>query len=77
MPARQALPLFLMPLANLRVFGSQNITVLNAEERFLEHLERLHQDFPKLRVVLEHVTSAAAVEKVRAFLSGVQDKSCG
>lgn len=42
----------------------QNICVLNAEEHFLKHLETLHKDFPRLRIVLEHVTTAAAVSKV-------------
>ncbi len=39
--------------------------VLNAEQRFLPELERLHNAFPALRIVFEHVTSAAAVAKVR------------
>ncbi|KAF2221738.1 hypothetical protein BDZ85DRAFT_264318 [Elsinoe ampelina] len=45
-----------------------NITVLNAEESFLPTLKDLHRRFPKLRIILEHCTSAAAVEAV---------KSCG
>ncbi|KAK2070163.1 hypothetical protein P8C59_004682 [Phyllachora maydis] len=36
------------------------------EEAFLPTLQRLHQRFPKLRIVLEHCTTAAAVEAVRA-----------
>lgn len=43
----------------------QNISVLNAEHSFLPHLLSLHQRFPKLRIVLEHATSAAAIEHVR------------
>lgn len=39
--------------------------VLNAEQRFLPELERLHSTFPALRIVLEHVTTAAAVAKVK------------
>jgi dihydroorotase len=39
--------------------------VLNAEQRFLPELGRLHDAFPALRIVLEHVTSAAAVAKVK------------
>eukprot|EP00128_Syssomonas_multiformis_P007862 Colp12_sorted_trinity150504_noHs@33988 len=46
---------------------SKNICVLNAEHHFLEHLEQLHKDFPKLKIVLEHVTTAAAVEKVKSL----------
>lgn len=38
--------------------------VLNAEAKFLPHLERLHTDFPKLKIVLEHATTAEAVELV-------------
>jgi dihydroorotase len=43
----------------------QNICIWNAEEKFLEHLEKLHKAFPKLRIVLEHVTTKAAVDKVK------------
>lgn len=45
-----------------------DITVLNAEEAFLPTLLDLHKRFPKLRIVLEHCTSAAAIKAV---------KSCG
>jgi dihydroorotase len=44
---------------------SQNICVMNAEEKFLVHLEKIHKNFPKLRIVLEHVTTEAAVQKVK------------
>lgn len=40
-------------------------TVLNAEEQFLPTLLDLHARFPKLRIVLEHCTTAAAVEAVK------------
>ncbi|KAK3937217.1 dihydroorotase homodimeric type [Diplogelasinospora grovesii] len=36
------------------------------EEAFLPTLKKLHEKFPKLRIVLEHCTTAAAVEAVRA-----------
>jgi len=42
-----------------------NITVLNAEEAFLPTLFTLHTRFPKLRIILEHCTSAAAIEAVK------------
>jgi dihydroorotase len=42
-----------------------DVTVLNAEERFLPTLKSLHQRFPKLRIILEHCTTAAAVRAVR------------
>jgi len=44
---------------------AQDITVLNAEEAFLPTLLELHRRFPRLRIVLEHCTTAAAVEAVR------------
>ncbi|GAD91652.1 dihydroorotase [Paecilomyces variotii No. 5] len=42
-----------------------DITVLSAEERFLPTLLELHAKFPKLRIILEHLTTAAAVEAVK------------
>ncbi|KAJ3068346.1 hypothetical protein HDU98_008467 [Podochytrium sp. JEL0797] len=44
-----------------------DICVLNAEERFLTHLKQLHADFPKLRIVLEHATTKAAVDTVKSL----------
>lgn len=43
----------------------EDITVLNAEEAFLPTLLDLHRRFPKLRIILEHCTSAAAVKAVK------------
>ncbi|KAJ7068029.1 dihydroorotase [Mycena amicta] len=43
-----------------------NTCVLNAESRFLPHLHSLHKAFPRLRIVLEHATTRAAVEAVKA-----------
>jgi dihydroorotase len=40
--------------------------VLNAERAFLPHLHKIHERFPKLRIVLEHATTRAAVEAVKA-----------
>jgi dihydroorotase len=37
---------------------------LNAEEKFLGNLETLHRAFPKLRIVLEHASTKAAVDMV-------------
>lgn len=48
--------------------ADNNITILNAEAMFLSHLHKIHQRFPRLRIVLEHATTRAAVEAV---------KSCG
>ncbi|KAI5805557.1 hypothetical protein DFH27DRAFT_377349 [Peziza echinospora] len=47
--------------------SSPTTTILNAEETFLPTLVSLHQHFPKLRIVLEHCTTAAAVEQVKAL----------
>jgi len=38
---------------------------LDREREFLKHLEKLCRKFPKLRIVLEHVSSAEAVECVK------------
>ncbi|THV05477.1 Dihydroorotase [Dendrothele bispora CBS 962.96] len=46
--------------------ASKNIHILNAEPQFLPHLDTLHKAFPKLRIVLEHATTRAAVEAVKA-----------
>ena len=48
-----------------------DITVLNAEERFLPTLLDLHKRFPKLRIILEHCTTAAAIEAVKTCGSSV------
>lgn len=48
--------------------AGDDITVLSAEERFLPTFLDLHRRFPKLRIILEHCTSAAAIKAV---------KSCG
>lgn len=45
--------------------SSESVTILNAEETFLPTLLDLHRRFPKLRIVLEHCTTAAAVEAVK------------
>ncbi|KAG9238099.1 hypothetical protein BJ875DRAFT_86996 [Amylocarpus encephaloides] len=45
---------------------SRNITILNAENLFLPTLKTLHENFPKLKIVLEHCTTKEAVEAVKA-----------
>ncbi|EGW32100.1 uncharacterized protein SPAPADRAFT_61178 [Spathaspora passalidarum NRRL Y-27907] len=47
-----------------------DINVINAEPRFLPALKKLHQDFPQLKIVLEHCTTADAVALVREINSG-------
>jgi dihydroorotase len=44
----------------------KNTHILNAEPKFLYHLHQLHNAFPSLRIVLEHATTRAAVEAVKA-----------
>jgi dihydroorotase len=44
---------------------SRNICILNAEAKFLPILAEIQKNFPKLRIVLEHMTSAEAVEYVK------------
>ncbi|KAF2734696.1 Dihydroorotase [Polyplosphaeria fusca] len=45
---------------------SSAITILNAEPAFLPTLKTLHERFPKLRIILEHCSTAAAIAAVRA-----------
>lgn len=49
----------------------QNISILNAEKHFLKHLRKLAQDFPSLRIVLEHATTAEAIETVKSLPDNV------
>lgn len=51
--------------------AGSDITVLSAEEAFLPTLLDLHKRFPKLRIILEHCTSAAAVKAVETCGSTV------
>lgn len=44
---------------------SSDISVMNAEHKFLPTLKLLHAKFPKLRIILEHCTSADAIEAVK------------
>ena len=45
--------------------SGDGVTVHNAEERFLPVLRDLNARFPRLRIVLEHCTSAAAIKAVK------------
>jgi len=40
------------------------VFVMDAEAAFLDDLERIHKAFPRLRIVLEHISTAAAVQCV-------------
>lgn len=45
----------------------EDVHVLNAEPLFLPALEKLALDFPKLKIILEHCTTKAAVDTVRGI----------
>ncbi|KAI1007290.1 putative dihydroorotase [Podosphaera aphanis] len=42
-----------------------DVTVLNAESKFLPTLKSLHAKFPELKIVLEHCTTMAAIQAVQ------------
>lgn len=42
-----------------------DINVINAEPKFLPALRKLHADFPKLKIILEHCTTHEAIDLVR------------
>lgn len=43
------------------------VFVMDAEAAFLDQLRDIHKNFPKLRIVLEHITTKAAVDLVAAL----------
>ncbi|KKY25072.1 putative homodimeric type [Phaeomoniella chlamydospora] len=45
---------------------ADDISVMNAEERFLPTLLDLHRRFPNLRIILEHCTTEAAIKAVQS-----------
>lgn len=47
--------------------AEKNICVMNAEEKFLSHLKEIHLAFPKLKIILEHATTEAAVNMVKSL----------
>lgn len=49
---------------------------MTAEEAFLPTLATIHRKFPKLRIVLEHCSTEAALKAVRACGSTVGGESC-
>ena len=51
-----------------------NVDVMNAEEAFLPTLKRIHEQCPNLRIILEHCSTAAAVETVRSCGPSVAGK---
>jgi hypothetical protein len=47
--------------------AAEGVTVMNAEARFLPVLKELVEKYPQLKIVLEHCTTADAVEAVRSL----------
>ena len=45
--------------------GKEAVTVFNAEPKFVPQLEKLHADFPNLRIILEHVSTREGLDAVR------------
>ena len=45
--------------------SSPGVTVLNAEREFIPTLYKLHKAFPRLRIILEHVSTREGIEAVR------------
>ncbi|PFH33077.1 dihydroorotase [Besnoitia besnoiti] len=47
------------------------VAALDAEEAFLPFFEQLHARFPSLKIVLEHVSTAAAIQTIKRMPSNV------
>jgi hypothetical protein len=45
--------------------GTAAVTVLNAERMFLPQLHKLHSAFPKLRIILEHISTREGLAAVQ------------
>jgi len=43
------------------------VFVMDAESAFLADLQAIHSNFPQLRIVLEHISTRAAVEQIQAM----------
>lgn len=54
-----------LPNASTNADGSEAISLLNAESMFLPQLLKLHAAFPRLRIVLEHVSTRQGLDAVR------------
>jgi dihydroorotase len=53
------------PAAFAKADGTAAVTVLNAERIFLPQLYKLHAAFPKLAIVLEHISTREGLDAVR------------
>ncbi|MCE9616288.1 MAG: dihydroorotase [Lentisphaerae bacterium] len=65
--AMEAADLVLELHGELPAHAGSDVCVLDAEERFLPTLRSLHDRYPRLRIVLEHVTTARAVDAVKSL----------
>jgi len=54
------------PTAFVNADSIDTVTVLNAETMFLPMLYKLHAAFPRLRIVLEHLSTREALDAIRA-----------
>ncbi|CCD27153.1 dihydroorotase NDAI_0J02610 [Naumovozyma dairenensis CBS 421] len=54
---------------------TEDIHLLNAEEKFLPALKKLHNDFPKLKIILEHCTTEAAINTIIEINKDIKDIS--
>ncbi|SMN22705.1 similar to Saccharomyces cerevisiae YLR420W URA4 Dihydroorotase [Maudiozyma saulgeensis] len=52
-----------------------DIHVLNAESKFLPALAKLHNDFPNLKIILEHCTTAEAIRAIEEINKDVTEVS--
>lgn len=55
--------------------NGEDIHVLNAEEKFLPALVKLHKDFPNLKIILEHCTTKAAIDTIEEINKGTENAS--
>ena len=63
--AMQSLGMVLNLHGEVQSNDRDNICIMNAEVHFLQQLQQLHADFPRLKIVLEHCTTAEAVQCVK------------
>lgn len=55
--------------------SGEDIHLLNAEPKFLPALEKLHKDFPNLKIILEHCTTKDAIEMVEKLNKDITNPS--
>lgn len=55
--------------------AENDINVLNAEKHFLPALLKLHDDFPNLKIILEHATTKDAIDTINKINENITDPS--